>query len=56
MAEDDAMDLAEAGLDREAMIALINDNAVAIRDGEIVRPPFRPGAAAAAAGEEGAAR
>jgi len=56
MKQDDGTDLAGAGLGREAVIALMNENVFAIRDEEIVRPPFRKAASDALAAKKGGPR
>jgi hypothetical protein len=56
MKDDDGTDLANAGLDWAKVIELMNANVFAIRDDEIVRPPFRKAASDALAAKKGGAR
>jgi hypothetical protein len=56
MKDDDGTDLANSGLDWPKVIELMNTTVFAIRDDEIVRPPFRKAASDALAAKKGGAR
>jgi hypothetical protein len=55
MKADDGTDLANAGLDWRRVIELMNENVFAIRDEDVVRPPFRRAADIAEATGQGEA-